>query len=308
MPEPDQQNDYDGYLTIGEFAVQTGLTQRALRLYAERRILEPASIDPVNGYRRYGPGQVRTGHLIRALRDASVPMSALVDLDDFSIAEHRDRLLRQRIEEDQALAVASAIDAFEAADWPVLQALADPQPWAGLQVMEDLGDDESGETLLDALSDPDVANRCFAVLFSELTARGNRPTGAFWTAMDEGNRAGTVSLSLCWPVADDPRRGDWAGLVTAVTGRTSGQLPMAPTVVAGVLPHRRELSCRQGAVTEGTDPAAIAMAGMGPALALQEYQTAHSEVPVSRALRQRGVLDDDWQAVGQEWVLDVRPQ
>ena len=48
-------------LTIGEFARRTGLTERALRLYGDRGLLEPREIDPQTGYRRYGEDQIDDG-------------------------------------------------------------------------------------------------------------------------------------------------------------------------------------------------------------------------------------------------------
>ncbi|OYO12427.1 MerR family DNA-binding transcriptional regulator [Enemella evansiae] len=302
---PDNLNNQ--HLTIGEFALQTGLTQRALRLYAERGILLPASVDPINGYRRYAPEQVRTGMLVRALREAAVPMAELADLDSFSIAEHRESLRRRRSAEDEALLVAEAIDGFDATDWPVTVTAAGPQAWAGVRITEDFTEDESGDAVLEALGDNEIANRCFGVLFEELAGRGNHANGVFWTAMDEGGDPGSVALTLAWPVPTDPREGDWDALVAAVGERTAGLLPTSLEVVAGVLPARRELSCRSEWPGEGADPAATVLSGMGPMLALQEHESAHAERPLSRTIRQRGVLGEEGMPTAQEMVLDVHP-
>lgn len=302
---PDNPNGLD--LTIGEFALQTGLTQRALRLYAERGILAPASADPINGYRRYAPEQVRTGMLVRALREASVPMAELAALDSFSITEHRESLRKKRMAEDEALLVAETINDFDAADWPVTVTPAGAQAWAGVRILEDFTEDESGDAVLEALGDNEIANRCFGVLFEELAGRGNRADGAFWTAMGEGGEPGSVALTLCWPVPTDPRDGDWDGLVAAVEARTAGLSPTSLSVVAGVLPARRELSCRSAWPGDDADPVQMMLSGMGPTLALQEYQAAHAERPLSRTIRQRGVLDEIGMPIAQEMVLDVRP-
>jgi DNA-binding transcriptional MerR regulator len=72
-------------LSTGEFARQTMLTAKALRIYDETGLLRPDDVDPFNGHRRYGTGQVRTGRLIGMLRGADMPLaeigSLLADLD-----------------------------------------------------------------------------------------------------------------------------------------------------------------------------------------------------------------------------------
>lgn len=45
--------------SIGEMARSSGLSVSALRFYDGAGVLVPARVDPVNGYRWYGPGQVR---------------------------------------------------------------------------------------------------------------------------------------------------------------------------------------------------------------------------------------------------------
>lgn len=64
-------------LRIGEFAALTGLSVKALRHYDETGVLVPAEIDGRSAYRRYAKRQVRSGLVIRALRDAGVPLPAV---------------------------------------------------------------------------------------------------------------------------------------------------------------------------------------------------------------------------------------
>jgi DNA-binding transcriptional MerR regulator len=64
-------------LTIGEFAQQTRLTAKALRLYDEIGLLRPADVDPSNGHRRYGAGQVRAARLIGMLRGADLSLAEI---------------------------------------------------------------------------------------------------------------------------------------------------------------------------------------------------------------------------------------
>jgi DNA-binding transcriptional MerR regulator len=72
-------------LTIGEFAHQTRLTAKALRIYDEIGLLRPAGVDPATGHRRYRPGQVRRARLIAMLRGADMSLAEiallLADLD-----------------------------------------------------------------------------------------------------------------------------------------------------------------------------------------------------------------------------------
>jgi DNA-binding transcriptional MerR regulator len=88
-PDPTRQ-----LLTIGEFADQTRPTAKALRIYDEIGLLRPADVDPSNGHRRYGAGQVRLARLIGLLRGADMSLAGigllLADLDrDHDLATAR---------------------------------------------------------------------------------------------------------------------------------------------------------------------------------------------------------------------------
>jgi DNA-binding transcriptional MerR regulator len=88
-------------LTIGEFARLTRFTTKALRVYADAGLLQPAEVDPASGYRRYRTGQLHAARLIGLLRGADVSLaeiaSLLVELDtDAALASTRlDDHLRQ---------------------------------------------------------------------------------------------------------------------------------------------------------------------------------------------------------------------
>jgi DNA-binding transcriptional MerR regulator len=62
-------------MSIGEFASATQLSPKALRLYDEQRLLQPARIDPANGYRYYRSDQVAAGRLVRTLREMNLPLT-----------------------------------------------------------------------------------------------------------------------------------------------------------------------------------------------------------------------------------------
>jgi DNA-binding transcriptional MerR regulator len=67
----------DELVNIGTFALQTGLSIPMLRYYHEIGILEPASVDPDTGYRRYSREQVARARLIGRLRSVEVPVAEL---------------------------------------------------------------------------------------------------------------------------------------------------------------------------------------------------------------------------------------
>jgi DNA-binding transcriptional MerR regulator len=62
-------------LAIGQFARLAGLTVHALRHYDAVGLLEPATVDPGSGYRRYTREQLTTARLIRDLRWLSVSLA-----------------------------------------------------------------------------------------------------------------------------------------------------------------------------------------------------------------------------------------
>ena len=61
-------------LTIGEFARETGLTAKALRLYDDLGLVVPADVDTRTGYRKYAAEQVAAARLVARLRAAGVPL------------------------------------------------------------------------------------------------------------------------------------------------------------------------------------------------------------------------------------------
>lgn len=72
-------------VSIGDFAVMTSLSRKALRHYHDIGILEPAHIDSHTGYRFYDTSQVDHAHIIRRFRSLgmSIPdIKALLSADD----------------------------------------------------------------------------------------------------------------------------------------------------------------------------------------------------------------------------------
>lgn len=63
--------------TTGAFARVTGLTRKALRLYDELGLLQPARTDPATGYRYYAPAQLELARRIAWLRRVGMPLARI---------------------------------------------------------------------------------------------------------------------------------------------------------------------------------------------------------------------------------------
>ncbi|GAA3201623.1 MerR family DNA-binding transcriptional regulator [Streptomyces virens] len=61
--------------SIGETARDSGLSVSALRFYDRAGVLVPDRVDPVSGYRWYGPGQLDEARLLARLRRAGMPLA-----------------------------------------------------------------------------------------------------------------------------------------------------------------------------------------------------------------------------------------
>lgn len=69
-------------LVLGAWA---RIAVKALRIYDQLGLLSPTFTDPATGYRRYRPGQIRTGQLISVLRGADLTLADIgLILDDIN--------------------------------------------------------------------------------------------------------------------------------------------------------------------------------------------------------------------------------
>ena len=84
-------------MTAGRFAEATLLSAKALRIYADRGLLPPRFVDPVNGYRYYADDQVRTGWLIALLRSADLSLEDIADIVG-APADERPVLLERAVD------------------------------------------------------------------------------------------------------------------------------------------------------------------------------------------------------------------
>lgn len=69
-------------MTAGDFSRATGLSPKALRLYADSGLLLPRRIDEHNGYRYYGQEQLGRAERITMLRRAGAPLAVVADVVD----------------------------------------------------------------------------------------------------------------------------------------------------------------------------------------------------------------------------------
>ncbi|WP_144879359.1 MerR family transcriptional regulator [Micrococcus luteus] len=256
-------------MSIGEFALATGLSVKALRFYAERGLLAPADVDPHSGYRSYAPGQVRTATRLRVLRAAGLSLeevkAALAAPDRLSVLleEHGQALRRRRDLEDRAMALARPLTA-PADDGAAAggERTSEATPWVGIVMEISL---EDGEV---AAAD-DQANAWFEKLARTAVAAGLETVGPLWTAMRPAARgANVVETVMAMPVAGDPP--------------ATFAVPGLPTVT-GVLPPRVERYVSVQAGEEDLDLLEDAPGGALPHPAMLALMDALDDVPVDSA-------------------------
>ena len=64
-------------MTIGVFARRSRLSAKALRLYDQIGLLQPASVDQASGYRSYAASQLEDARLIGRLRRLAMPLEVI---------------------------------------------------------------------------------------------------------------------------------------------------------------------------------------------------------------------------------------
>ena len=108
-------------MPIGIFSRITGLSHRALRLYADRGLLPPAHVDPATGYRYYDVHSIRAAEMIRLLRRLDVPLgemrlyidAAATDRVEETIGQQRARLEQEQARLDAAIRLLGRIDELD---------------------------------------------------------------------------------------------------------------------------------------------------------------------------------------------------
>jgi DNA-binding transcriptional MerR regulator len=91
-------------MSIGEFARQSRLSPRALRIYDQLGLLAPAHVEAGSGYRYYVAGQLERARLIAALRQLEVPLADIGEIVVLDRAEagRRVEALWSRAEDEHA--------------------------------------------------------------------------------------------------------------------------------------------------------------------------------------------------------------
>lgn len=74
-------------MPIGEFAKRSRLSHKALRLYDDMRLLEPAFVDEQSSYRYYSEEQIEKAKLIGLLRQLEMPLNQIAGVLSLSGAE-----------------------------------------------------------------------------------------------------------------------------------------------------------------------------------------------------------------------------
>jgi DNA-binding transcriptional MerR regulator len=176
-------------MTAGRFSLATMLSPKALRLYAERGLLPPRVVDPINGYRYYGADQVRTGWLIALLRSAELSLDEIAVIIGATAAEAPTLLERavdaakRRAEGNQAVLTRARLHLRGEADMtePTIRTESDRPV---LSVLRRMRPDEMGEVIphqvdrLRAIADAaalTVTGHPFGIFHAPITEESNGP-------------------------------------------------------------------------------------------------------------------------------------
>ncbi|MFV0407505.1 MAG: MerR family transcriptional regulator [Propioniciclava sp.] len=225
---------------IGRFSKMTRLSVKALRLYADIGLLEPAEVDPSSGYRYYDLTQAGRAEAIRTLRSVEMPLDEIrivlnadepAQVHDLLLA-HRERLARRLADQERMLAYLENLirKGVVLMPYDIHIRRAEPVRVAAVKVT----------TSLRTVSE-DI-DRSFATLIPAITMAGLTPAGppvlVYHDVIDEETSGG---IEVCVPIA-----GDFAGRGESYSRELEGGA-MASTVHRG--PYR-EIGPAYHAVTE----------------------------------------------------------
>ncbi len=248
-------------MTIGDFSRATRLSAKALRFYHQAGLLEPARVDPVNGYRLYAPEQIADAQVIRRLRALDMPVELIRDVLAAPEIAMRNKLIaghlaRMEVElERTRAAVASLRSLLERPRTP-LEVQHRSVPATLALVVRDTID-------LDELSDWYAgATRELTKIVAAAGVRQSGPRGGIWSTELVLDERGSAAMFV--PVAAAP---DEAHLV----GRPRAEV--LPAVDLAVATHR------------GSDETMAQTYG-----ALGDYVTRH-ELSVDGPLREAYLQD-----------------
>jgi hypothetical protein len=268
------------HLTSGEFQTMTGLSAKALRLYAERGIVTPAAVDPHSAYRLYGRDQLQHGFVVDLLRRARVPLTELASASAFPFDDWRETVALNRIVEDFYLDVAEKVAAFDADQFIALSAPAPAVNWVGVVI--DLGIPEEIDEKVVAFTGwagdmPAIEQ----ALNAGLHHLGIATSAMSWSAVPESAPNGSQQMQLTRSVPDLPSSASVALLAQWVRESTTRDI----TVVAGTLPRRYEVTFTATSSTDLT-PVDEAADGYLQLLAFEHHIAQHGLTALGRTARQ----------------------
>jgi DNA-binding transcriptional MerR regulator len=115
------------HFTISTFGKLTGLTPRALRLYAQEGLLQPEVVNAKTGYRHYAQSQAQVAERIRLLRSVDMPLedirSILMQRDtktgETLLLEHKKRIEKLLSSYQHALQTLENLSARDVYAYPI---------------------------------------------------------------------------------------------------------------------------------------------------------------------------------------------
>jgi DNA-binding transcriptional MerR regulator len=217
----------------GRFRSLTGLSDKALRLYAERAVLLPSAVDPVSGYRSYAVEQLVDGITVNLLRRARIPLDDLRADNRFEFDDHRGRIAVRRAMEDFFLDLAERVATTGPADLVADMRSADPAYWIGCDFP--LGASSSPDDLEDTFTTMATdLPRLDHIFIDALRAEGVTLAAESWTA----SAAGTAPHMRLAHRVQEPVP---AGTIHRVATTIAPLVDTTVRVTSGTLPARREL-------------------------------------------------------------------
>jgi hypothetical protein len=297
LEDMDDQHTSTG-IAAGRFRAMTGLSEKALRLYAERGLLTPAATDPSTGYRSYDAEQVREGIILDVLRRARVPLGELA-ATGFAYDDWRGRLALRRSMEDFHLDVAERIEQGDPSAFTIRSVDAPAAHFVATS--SDLG----------APGDPGEALDLFGAMALDLPATDRALTEVLrehgvildeesWTAVVGADPAQRMLVAhRTAGILDESERARIAADLTRRLGGTAD-------VVTGTLPARRELSFaapeRSAPDETGVDEIADDYLRLA---AFADHVRRHALTPLSSVPRRRVDATSMFDGRAPETVFDV---